>query len=301
MENTQNIEQDTGYDEFMTAFEDDFGNQTETPEETPMDQDTALEGDETPTGGSEPPAEDSEEQPAAEEPADKQEQQPSGSDTFTIKVNKEERTCTREEVISLAQKGADYDRVKDQLTESRQTAADLQAQLDGQQEAMEVLADVAKDAGVDIPALLDTLRVGLLKKQGLSEDAARERLARLKAEKENAALKAAKPSEKPEPTEDSKQRVARELAEFRDAYPKVELSDELLSKLMPDVQKGKSLTESYRGYEAAQKDERIAELERQLAAEKQNKENRASSPGSQKDSGGRRTKDDYNDFMEAFK
>lgn len=300
MENTQNIEQDTGYDEFMAAFEDDFGNQTETPEENPADQDVAPEGDEVPTDGSEAPVEDSEEQPAAEDTPAEQEQRPFDGDTFTIKVNKEERTCTREEVISLAQKGADYDRVKDQLTESRKTAADIQAQLDGQQEAMEVLADVAKDAGVEIPALLDTLRVGLLKKQGLSEDAAKERLARLKAEKENAALKAAKPAEKAEPAEDSKQRVARELAEFRGAYPKVELSDELLSKLMPDVQKGKSLTESYRGYEAAQKDERIAELERQLAAEKQNRENRVSSPGSQKDSGGRRTKDEFDDFMRAF-
>lgn len=291
--------QDVGYDEFMSAFDENLDYQNEAPEET-VDMDTDVDADDGDmTDGNDDAGADTD-QPAAEEPSGNQEQQPADGETFTIKVNKEERSCTREEVISLAQKGADYDRVKDQLAESRKTATDLQGKLDEQQEAMDVLVEVAKDAGVEVPALLDNLRMGLLKKQGLSDDAAKERLARLKTEKENAQLKAAqKPAEKA-PQEDNAQRVRRELAEFREQYPKVELSDELLNKLMPDVQKGKSLTDAYRGYEAAQKDERIAELERQLAAEKQNKENRASSPGSQKDSGGRRTKDDFDDFMRAF-
>lgn len=291
--------QDVGYDEFMSAFDEDLDYQNEAPEET-VDTDTDVDADDGDTADESGETGADADQPAAKEPSGNQEQQPADGETFTIKVNKEERSCTREEVISLAQKGADYDRVKDQLAESRKTATDLQGKLDEQQEAMDVLAEVAKDAGVEVSALLDNLRMGLLKKQGLSDDAAKERLARLKTEKENEQLKAAqKPAEKA-PQEDSSQRVRRELAEFREQYPKVELSDELLNKLMPDVQKGKSLTDAYRGYEAAQKDERIAELERQLAAEKQNKENRASSPGSQKDSGGRRTKDDFDDFMRAF-
>lgn len=291
--------QDVGYDEFMSAFDEDLDYQNEAPEET-VDTDTGVDADDGDTADESSETGADADQPAAKEPSGNQEQQPAGGETFTIKVNKEERACTREEVISLAQKGADYDRVKDQLAESRKTATDLQGKLDEQQEAMDVLAEVAKDVGVEIPALLDNLRMNLLKKQGLSDDAAKERLARLKTEKENEQLKAAqKPAEKA-PQEDSSQRVRRELAEFREQYPKVELSDDLLSKLMPDVQKGKSLTDAYRGYEAAQKDERIAELERQLAAEKQNKENRASSPGSQKDSGGRRTKDDFDDFQKAL-
>lgn len=291
--------QDVGYDEFMSAFDEDLDYQNEAPEET-VDTDTGVDADDGDTADEGDDVGADADQPAAENPSANQEQQPAGGETFTIKVNKEERACTREEVISLAQKGADYDRVKDQLAESRKTATDLQGKLDEQQEAMDVLSEVAKDAGAEVSALLDNLRMGLLKKQGLSDDAAKERLARLKTEKENERLKAAqKPAEKA-PQEDSSQRVRRELAEFREQYPKVELSDNLLSKLMPDVQKGKSLTDAYRGYEAAQKDERIAELERQLAAEKQNKENRASSPGSQKDSGGRRTKDDFDDFQKAL-
>ena len=221
-------------------------------------------------------------------------------ETFTLKVNKEEKTYSREEVISLAQKGADYDRVKEQLERSRQNGVDLQAKLDGQSEAMEVLAEIAKDKGTDLPQLLDDLRIGLLQKQGLSEDAAKERLLRLKAEKETARLKAEKPAEKEPPAETLQQRVKRELEEFRNAYPNVQLTDELVGKLTPYVQKGDSMMGAYQKYEAAQKDAQIADLQRQLAAEKQNKENRISSPGSQKDTGGKRAKTEYDDFMEAF-
>ena len=153
---------------------------------------------------------------------------------------------------------------------------------------------------MDVPALLDSFRIAALKKQGLSEDAAKERLLRLKAERENARLKEEKSAEKEPAEETSQQRAKRDLEEFRRAYPDVQLTDELIGKLTPDVQGGASLLGAYRKYENAQKDAQIAELQRQLAAEKQNKENRISSPGSQKDTGGKRTKTEYDDFMEAF-
>ena len=153
---------------------------------------------------------------------------------------------------------------------------------------------------MDVPALLDSFRIAALKKQGLSEDAAKERLLRLKAERENARLKEEKPAEQEPAEETSQQRAKRDLEEFRRAYPDVQLTDELIGKLTPDVQDGASLLGAYQKYENAQKDAQIAELQRQLAAEKQNKENRISSPGSQKDTGGKRTKTEYDDFMEAF-
>ena len=77
---------------------------------------------------------------------------------------------------------------------------------------------------------------------------------------------------------------------------------------MPDIQKGTSMLQAYRNREIAGKDaiiadkeQKIAELQRQIEAEKQNKANRANSPGSQKDSGGKRTKNEFDDFLDAFK
>lgn len=293
-------EQETGFNDFMDAFDDSADYQTGEAEEAVVEE-NAAEGTEEVT---EPEAEGAESNQDAgqetpgegEQPGPEEKPQPQ-NDTFTLKVNKEEKTYSREEVISLAQKGADYDRVKEQLTQSRQEKADLQTRLDNQNEVLEALA---KEAGMDVPALLDSFRIAALKKQGLSEDAAKERLLRLKAERENARLKEEKPAEQEPAEETSQQRAKRDLEEFRRAYPDVQLTDELIGKLTPDVQGGASLLGAYQKYENAQKDAQIAELQRQLAAEKQNKENRISSPGSQKDTGGKRTKTEYDDFMEAF-
>lgn len=285
------------FDEFEAAFSDESDNQIEIADEdaeevtTQQPQDTGEEtGEEENSGEDQQP----EEQPAEEKPAE----QKAEPETFTLKVNKEEKTYSREEVISLAQKGADYDRVKEQLNTSRETATQLQNQLDSQKEAMEILTDMAKESGMEMPKFLDALRMNMLKKQGLSDDAASERILRMKAEKENAALKAT--AEQLQTKETAADRATREIAEFREAYPDVEITKDLVGKLMDDVHGGKSLTEAYRSYERAKTAAKIAELERQLAAQKQNAENRAASPGSQKDSGGRRTKSEYDDFMEAF-
>lgn len=295
------IEQETGFNDFMDAFDDSADYQTGEAEETAVEE-NAAEGTEevaeSETEGAEDGQDAEQETPGeGEQPGPEEKPQPQ-NDTFTLKVNKEEKTYSREEVISLAQKGADYDRVKEQLERSRQTTADLQIRLDDQNEA---LSELAKEAGMDVPALLDNLRIATLKKQGLSEDAAKERLLRLKAERENARLKEEKPAEQESAAETSQQRAKRDLEEFRRVYPDVQLTDELIGRLTPDVQGGASLLGAYRKYENAQKDAQIAELQRQLEAEKQNKENRISSPGSQKDTGGKRTKTEYDDFMEAFR
>lgn len=279
-----------GNDDYQTGgAEDVAAEEVDSPEtaqeETMADEGNDAEEAEDPADGEKTGTED-----AGKEQRD--------SETFTLKVNKEEKTYSREEVISLAQKGADYDRVKEQLSQSRQTAEELQGKLDDQKAAMDILAELAKDSKVEIPMLLRNMQLGLLMKQGFSEEAANERLLRMEAEKENAALKAA--AAEVQSKETSAQRAQRETAEFRSSYPEVELTKELLDTLMVDVQGGMSLIKAYQKHENAQKDAQIAELQRQLAAEKQNKANLAASPGSQKDSGGKRSKSDYDDFLEAF-
>ena len=69
---------------------------------------------------------------------------------------------------------------------------------------------------------------------------------------------------------------------------------------LADIQSGMSLSNAYRKQEAAKKDAEIAELKRQLEAEKQNKRNRSNSPGSQRDSGGRRMTSDHDKFEQAL-
>lgn len=282
---------EASFAEFAEAFDEPVSNHTEetetVEEQTDTAEETAAEEEQEPAAeGEEKPEEGVQQDPPAEEA-------PAKEETFTLKVNKEERTYSRDEVISLAQKGADYDRVKEQLQDARQKVTE-------HTEIMGVLEEIAKDSGVDVPEMLMQMQVGLLKKRdGLSDTEARERLLRQKAEKENESLKAAAATEA-QAKESSAQRAQREIEEFRAAYPDTELSKEVLNELMPDVQKGMPLIKAYQKRELAQKDAQIAALQQQLAAQKQNKANAAASPGSQSDSGGRHTKNDYDDFMAAF-
>ncbi len=282
---------EASFAEFAEAFDEPVSNQTE---ETEVVEEQTDAADETAAEEAQEPAAEGEETPEEGTQQDPHSGElPAKEETFTLKVNKEERTYSRDEVISLAQKGADYDRVKEQLQEARQ-------KMSGNAEAMSVLEALAKESGIDVPALLTQMQIGLLKKQeGLSDTEARERLLRQKAEKENESLKAAAAAES-QNKETSAQRAQREIEEFRAAYPDTELSKDVLNALMPDVQKGMPLIKAYQKRELAQKDAQIAQLQQQLAAQKQNKANAAASPGSQSDSGGRHSKNDYDDFMAAF-
>ena len=284
-----NENENTEFEEFAAAFGDgdSYHTETEAEEETQTEKEVAADTEETAKDTPEQTAAEETEQTEDVEKTQEEESSAPASETFTLKVNKEERSYTREEVIALAQKGADYDRVKEKLGTQQQT--------------VDALADVAKAMGVEIPALLENLMINaLVKNEGLSEDVARERIMRQKAEKENTALKQAATAGHAE-EETSQQRAQREIAEFRKSYPNIPLTDELLKALMPDVQKGVSFKDAYERREAAQKDARIKELEAQLEAEKQNNKNRAASPGSQRDSGGQREKTDFDDFVSAFR
>lgn len=285
---------DIGFDDFSAAFDDDYQitetDEAEETEETTQEVDT--ESEETSEEGEEVPEEESVE-------ASEETKAPENPETFTLKVNKEERTVSREEVISLAQKGADYDRVKEQLAERNNTVTALQDQLKKYSGAIEVLELISETSGQDISDLAEQLHLNVLMKGGKSEAEAKAELRALKAE---AKLKAAnaKDTEKKSAQEDPKARANREVAEFRQKFPDVELTESLCNELMQDVQSGMSLSEAYMKRELARRDAEVAELKRQQAADAQNKKNRTSTPGSQKDSGGRRQKSEFDDFMSAF-
>lgn len=290
MEETQN----NGFDDFAAAFDDDYQTAEEPAEEAEeTTEEVDTESEEAQEAGE---VETEDEDAEASEEEVKTEPKP---ETFTLKVNKEERTVSRDEVISLAQKGADYDRVKEQLAERNNTVNALQERLNKYSGAIETLELISETSGQNISELAEQLHLNVLMKGGKTETEAKAELRALKAE---AKLKAAetKDSEKKSAQEDSKARANREVAEFRKKFPGVELTQELCNELMQDVQSGMSLSEAYMKRELTRKDAEMAELKRQQAAAEQNKKNRTSTIGSQKDSGGRRQKSEFDDFMSAF-
>ena len=297
MDETTTIETaDEGFAEFEAAFVGDDGYQTEEttaePEENHEDAEDGAEEQPDEEESTEEDTEEGGEEEGAEEPPAAQET------SFTIRVNKEDRSVSRDEMFSLAQKGADYDRVKGQVAERDKTISELTAQIEGSKETLDMLSLISESAGKPIPELLEHLHLSLRMKNGETEAEAKANIRAIKAERQVNAAKAAqqKQADKPDP----KARVAREVEDFHNRFPGVELTESLCKELTEDVRKGLSIADAYQKRENARKDARIAELEKQVAADKQNKKNKAKAVGSQKDSGGRRVKTEFDDFMAAF-
>lgn len=302
MENTEIV------DDFSAFFED--GNQAdqESAEEVETIETGSEETGHTEATSEETPEEEGEASSESDgdgnsENAEKPNGDTNADQTFTIKVNKEERTVGIDEMKALAQKGADYDRIKEQNAQKQQTIDTLQAKLDGissQQGALDILGIVAEKSGSTLEQLAESLYVNFRRTAGASEETAREELKSAKLEKELNAFKAQK-TQQQEQESGGEARAKQDLADFQREYPDVPITEELVDKLISDIQSGMSLSAAYRKYEKAQDAERIADLERKLAAEKKNAENKKKSPGSQIDSGSRQKADIFDEFMAAFK
>lgn len=285
---------ETGFEDFDSAlFADDYqtdsGDDTEEPETTQDEEDhqetedkpdSGDDSDDDHTSDSEEPGED------GKDGADDGSQKP-GDDTpqmFTIKYNKKDEQYNLEQFTTLAQKGRNYDKREQQL---QQQITDLQGKLDGQQMVMDTLNMISERTGMQIDDLTNTLAVNFLKSGGLSEVEAKLTLENARLKKQSDTAKAKADSDQQQEQEDSNQeRVQRDLAEFQQENPDVELTEELVEKLAPDIRSGMTLAAAYRKMERAEEKARLAEVERKLAAAQQNSKNKRNSPGSQKTSGG---------------
>lgn len=301
-----NEENATNFDEFFGSFDADDGYQTdsgtndgESGENQQEDKSESAE-EEKETSGEAAEADEKGEnaenvQGDGKEKSGAEHEQT--SDTFTIKVNKEERQVTMEELISLAQKGADYDRVKKQAENGNQALMD---KLSKTQQVYDVISMIAKESGVEVPVLLDTFRVRqLMEKDGLSEKEAQERLGRLKAEEKLNAIQSEN-AEKSSPDKQMRERAERELKEFRKNFPDVDISDLPVEKMAEDIASGMTMTQAYLKELNRRQSEEIRTLNEKLKAKEQNDRNRISSPGSASDSGTKKAKDKFEDFFSAF-
>lgn len=305
-ENTNDFEEFAAAfnDGYQTGAEEQQGNsETETQE-----AETSEEGSENASVGSDSEQTDT---PDVEHPEDgngqEKPQEPQQEQKFTIKVNKESREVGLSEMTELAQKGADYDRVKGQLAAARDDLEKAKAQFEESRKISELLKRISDDVGVSAEDMLRRVHINWRMNKGESEKEAIAHIESENAKRELNELKERQNQEKAN-SESVQERASREIAEFRKEYPDVELTKELIDEMMADVQGGKSLTNAYRKIETAKKDaeadnlrSEIQRLQQQLAAEKQNKKNRSNSPGSQTDAGGRNAKSDFDEFAEAFR
>lgn len=207
------------------------------------------------------------EQPPAsdvEKPADQPE-------TFTIKNRDETRSVTRDELISMAQKGWDYDHVReerDQLRQYRQEA----------DPALELVKAYAQRNNMSVPDYLDFCRKHELMASGMNQQDAEQKI---RFEKERAELdrRQAELNAAQQQQESAKQQALaaqqarqRDIQAFYQAYPGIDPKS-IPQEVWAAVQAGQTLTNAYTMHENRR-------LQAEIAAMKQNEKNRAAAPGS---------------------
>lgn len=244
------------------------------------------ESDEMPEAGSEEETEGADGEQAAEDGADQpDEAQPEPSadegskpEEFTLKHLDETKTVGRDEVISLAQRGLDYDRVKEKLTAANEQLAALQ----GADERLEFFKTLADSQGKTLDQFIEATAAAVRaeEKQIPYEAALRE--VQFDFEKKKFAKEKTDWEQKQSDRQTADETRNADIEAFMRQYPDAAKDPQSIPKeVWEDVKQSGSLVASYGRYLDKQKDAKIAELTRQLEQQKQHNANKQRSTGSQ--------------------
>lgn len=291
MENVENmsVQEEQNADQ-QDAFLDGWGDE-QTAQDTPETSETA-EGEDTTEEVTETASETEDAQSAsdggaaetaaeagAEAQTETTEQKADAPEkTWTLRHMDETKNVGEAEMVTLAQKGMDYDRIRAKYDESKP--------------AMEILSIFAKQKGVSVADYVSFLRTEAKKADGLSEAEARRSIEledreaavtareaeqaaeRQAAEQANAAANAAA------------QRRKADIDEFAREYPDVARNPDAIPKEVWDaVAAGSSLTVAYAKYTAKQAREEAERTRSAAQAAQQNIKNAARSTGSMQSAG----------------
>ena len=289
---------DEGWDDLETPVEtgdaqDDGDLETEETENDLESEGTDADADQQEAEGNEG-GEDGE-APESESSGDEGEN-PDQGESFLLKHLGEERKVSRDEVVQLAQKGLDYDRIRERWDGVKNDIPKLRSY-------EKFLADLASSKGGNIEALMDETMTQILinrakaKGEELSASAAAAQAVRMRMENGNTrgyddettepgvSGTEGEPAGKP----DANEMVNRFLAE----YPTVR-AESIPKEVWDEVNRnGGDLLQAYRGYENKKLAEENKRLQKELESAKQQQKNKARSTGSTKSVGSAATVDPF--------
>ena len=235
--------------------------------------------------------------------------QPEADQLFDLKVLGEDRRLTRDEMIAAAQKGLDYDRVKNRN-------AELQREREANAPAMELIKELAEAQNITVDQLITNVRAAALaKKENISIKEATERV-QMKARedavsKREAVFRAQDEAAQREANEKSARQ--REFIQFFQRHPTVK-PESIPKQCFLDMKNGIPLEYSYTTHTSFSRDAelnksinekdakikeleaKLAELDKQKNSNDKNQINAARSVGSA-DTAGKVTKDDIFDSL----
>ena len=277
-ETSESIEADDWDDIDLSDVQDNDPDQDEREEETTESPEEADQQKEEPVEEEEPTDENPE--PEGQEEAD----QP----TFDLKYMGEIKTVGREEVVTLAQKGLNYDRILGE----RDTA---KAEVSRLQEYENFLQELAGPDNLTIEDLIDSTRAEVLaKKEGLDPSVA---LQSIKLDRDKRAFEAQKSREQADQRakQAEEERQQEDFRRFVQAYPGVKAQD-IPAEVWEKVRGGVPLVTAYAQHENKQLREENAALKAKVETAEQNKKNEERSTGSQSSSGKSTKKDIFEEL-----
>lgn len=222
--------------------------------------------------GAQEPAQDQQTVDAPEEPV---QQTPR---VWNLRYMDDVRQVGESDMVALAQKGLDYDRIRTRYDESKPV--------------MELFGGFAQQAGMTIPEYVAHIRTQAKQAQGLSEPEARREVALedreavvAAAEAQRQALASAQQSEAAARQREDARRMA-DIQRFQEKFPDAARDPKSIpQEVWEKVRSGVSLVESYQDYLLAQAETARAEAEQRAAASAQNQTNAVRTTGSMRSAG----------------
>ncbi len=236
------------------------------PPEEPEEHAQEPEADQP--SGEEAQEEEPKEEPEGDKPEEAQQEE--ADPLFELKHFGEVRTVNRDEVVTLAQKGMDYDKVRTERDTARSRHAELE----------QFLQELAAPNGWSIEELMDQTRANVLAdKEGIDQGVA---LQRVKLDRDRRAFEAQQQQAQAAQQAQSQegQRVQQSFQRFIREYPDVD-PKEIPKEVWDAFGTGQDLAGSYARWENKQLRQRMQELEAKQTALEQNEKNKERSTGSQ--------------------
>lgn len=234
----------------------------EPPEADQQDGESGEEADEKADTKEDKPAE-------RQEAADQQ--------LFELKHLGEVKQVGRDEVVTLAQKGLNYDHIRQERDTARQEVARLS-------ELEQFLKELAAPQGMSVEDLIDSTRANVLAdREGLDKEVA---LQRVKLERDRKAFEAERQKGIQAQQEADREETRRRdsFLKFAKEYPGVDPKS-IPKEVWDKFGEGVDLTDAYSRYENKKLKDELSAMTAKLEAEKQNNKNKERSTGSQKSAG----------------
>lgn len=272
-ESTESVDViDTAFEDAWDAEEDGFSplsspavdNADDSENDSPEDEAEADQPDADSDSESEVQTDSPDVQPDVSQEADQ---------LFDLKYFGENKQVNREEVVSLAQKGMDYDRI-------RADRDSLKSQLTELNTYKEFLQELAAPNGWSIEELMDATRGDLIAtKEGIDKATARQR------------AKDARLSKSSEKTDEIDEVRKADYRAFALEHPDLD-ANQIPKDVWDAVNDGKLLTDAYNAYENRQLKAAVKDLNDKIAAIEINQKNKEKSTGSRKSAGNTKQKRD---------